>query len=85
MYVYLNGTHQLLAYPDDVNILGGNLHTVKETAEALEVASNEIGLELNVDKTKYMIMSRDQNVRRSHSAKIDNTCSSFGRVEDFEY
>ena len=31
----LNGTHQLLAYADDVNILGGSAHTVKENAEAL--------------------------------------------------
>ena len=55
----LNGTHQLLAYADDVNILGGSVHTVKENAEALVVATKEIGLEVNVDKTKYMIMSRD--------------------------
>jgi hypothetical protein len=34
----LNGTHQLLAYADDVNILGGSVHTVKENAEALVVA-----------------------------------------------
>jgi hypothetical protein len=34
----LNGTHQLLAYADDVNILGGSAHTVKENAEALVVA-----------------------------------------------
>ena len=40
----LNGTHQLLAYADDVNILGGNIHTVKENSEALVVATKEIGL-----------------------------------------
>jgi hypothetical protein len=38
----LNGTHQLLAYADDVNILGGSVHTVKENAEALVVATKEI-------------------------------------------
>jgi hypothetical protein len=43
----LNGTHQLLAYADDVNILGGSVHTVKENAEALVVATKEIGLEVN--------------------------------------
>ena len=43
----LNGTHQLLAYADDVNILGGSIHTVKENAEALVVATKEIGLEVN--------------------------------------
>ena len=53
----LNGTHQLLAYADDVNILGGNIHTVKEKAKALIVASKEIGLEVNAYKTKYMVMS----------------------------
>jgi hypothetical protein len=79
----LNGTHQLLAYADDVNILGGNVHTVKENAEALVVATNEIGLEVNADKTKYMIMSRDRNAGRSHSMKIDN--SSIERVEVFKY
>ena len=36
----LNGTHQLLAYADDVNILGGSVHTIKKNAEALIVASN---------------------------------------------
>jgi len=46
----LNGTHQLLAYAADVNILGGSVHTVKEKAEALVVATKEIGLEVNADK-----------------------------------
>jgi hypothetical protein len=41
--------------------LGGRVHTIKENAEALVIASKEIGLAVNVDKTKYMIMSQDQN------------------------
>jgi len=40
----LNGTHQLLAYADDVNILEGSIHTLKENAEALVAATREIGL-----------------------------------------
>ena len=79
----LNGTHQLLAYADDVNILGGSVHTVKENAEALLVATKETGLEVNADKTKYMVMSRDRNAGRGHSVKIDN--SSIERVEEFKY
>ena len=67
----LNGTHQLLAYADDVNILGGSAHTVKENAEALVVAPKEAGVEVNADKTKYMIMSRDQNAGRSYNMRID--------------
>ena len=69
-------------YADDVNILGGSVHTIKENAEALIVASEEIGLEVNTDKTKYVVMSRDQNAGQSHHMKIDNR--SFERVEDFE-
>ena len=53
----LNGTHQLLLYDDDVNILGGSVHTIKENAEALVVGSKEIGLEVNGNKSKYMVMS----------------------------
>jgi len=57
----LNGVHQLLAYADDVNILGGSIHTVKKNAEALVAATKEIRLEVNAHKTKYMTVSRDQN------------------------
>jgi len=42
----LNGTHQLLAYADDVNVLGGGIHTLKENAEALVAATREIRLEV---------------------------------------
>jgi len=77
----LNGTHQLLAYADDVNILGGGIHTLKENAEALLAATREIGLEISADKTMYMVMSRDQNAGQIHSVRIDN--STFERVEEF--
>jgi len=63
--------------------LGGSVHTVKKNTEALLVISVEIGLEVNADKTKYMVMSPDQNAGQSHAIKIDN--SSFGKVEDFKY
>jgi len=79
----LNGTHQLLAYADDVNILGGSIHTLKENAEVLVAATREIGLEVRADKTKYMVMSRDQNAGRSHSVRNDN--STFEKVEEFKY
>jgi hypothetical protein len=47
------------------------------------VASKEIGLDVNVDKTKYMVMSREQNAGRNHSIKIDNI--SIERGEGFRY
>ena len=79
----LNGTHLLLAYADDVNILGGSIHTLKENAEAIVAATREIGMEVSAGKTKHMVMSRDQNAGRIHSVGIDN--STFERVEEFKY
>ena len=61
----LNGTHLLLVYANYVDIFGGSIHTIKEKAEALTAASKGIGLEVNVDKTKYMVTSGDQNAGRS--------------------
>ena len=58
-------------------------HTVKENAEALLVATKENGLEVNADKTKYMVMSRGRKAGQGHSMKIDN--SSIERVEEFKY
>ena len=57
----LNGTHQLLVYAGSVNILGGSVHTIEIDAETLVFAKKEIGLEVNGDETKYMVMSRDQD------------------------
>ena len=74
---------QLLVYADDVNILGGSEHIIKENAEALILAGKKIGLEVNVDKTKYMVMSGDQNAGRSQNMRTDNR--SFERVEEFKY
>jgi len=53
----LNGTRQLLVYANDVNILGGCIHTVKKNTDTLVVATKKNGLYINADKTKYMVMS----------------------------
>jgi len=78
-----NGTHQLLVYADDVNKLGGSIHTLNENSEALVAATRETGLEVIADKTKYMVMSRDQNAGRIQSVRMDN--STFERAEEFKY
>jgi hypothetical protein len=49
-----------LVYADDVNILGGSLHAIKKNTEAFVVASKEIGLEVNADKTKYVVLWRSE-------------------------
>jgi sorting nexin-29 len=79
----LNGTHQLLVYADDVNILGGSVHSIEKNAEDLVIASKEIDLEVNAEKTKYMVTSRNQNAGHNRNIKIDS--KSFERVEEYKY
>jgi hypothetical protein len=79
----LSGTYQLWFFSDDVNILGGSVHNITKYTKALFVGSKEIGLDVNADKTKYMIISRVQNARRIHNIKIYN--NTFERVEEFKY
>jgi hypothetical protein len=63
--------------------LVGNVHTINENVDTLVVASKEIGVEVNTDKTNYIVMSRYQNAGRRHSMNTDNV--SFERVEELKY
>jgi hypothetical protein len=62
-----------LAYADDVNTVGGSIDTIKKNTKALLVASKEVGLEVNPEKTKHMLMSRSQKIGQKHSIKVANT------------
>jgi hypothetical protein len=68
----VNILDQLLVYAEDVNILGGSVHTTKENTVSLIVARQETGLEVNAGKTTYIVMSLDENARQSHNIKTDN-------------
>ena len=78
----LNGTHQLLVYTDGVNVLGGSVHTVNKNT-GFVVASKEIGLAANAEKTKYKSLYREKNAGQKDDIKIDN--SSFEKVGQFKY
>jgi hypothetical protein len=79
----LIGTHQLLVYADDVNLPRDKIDTIKNKTETLIDASKEVLLEVNAEKTKYMLLSYHQNAGQNHDVKIAN--SSFENVAQFKY
>jgi hypothetical protein len=76
-------THQLLAYADGVNLLGDSIDTIKKNTETLIDASKEVGLEINAEKTKCMLLSHHQNVGQNRDIKIANR--SFENVALLRY
>jgi hypothetical protein len=66
-----------------VNLLGDNIDIIKKNAETLIDASKEVGLEINVEETKYMLLSSHQNVGQNQDIKIANR--SFENVTQFKY
>jgi hypothetical protein len=79
----LNGTRQLLAYADDVNLLGDNIDTIKKNTETLINVGKETGLEMDIEKTKYILLSWNQNIGQNCGIKI--TDRSFENGSQFKY
>jgi hypothetical protein len=70
-------------FTHDVNILAGSINTVRRNTEALVIISKEIGLEVNAEKIKYVVTSRDENAQQNTNIQIDN--KSFETVKPFKY
>ena len=59
----LNGT-QLLTYADDIVLLGDNKETLINNTKILLDKTKELGLQINVEKTEYMVTDRIQNTHK---------------------
>jgi hypothetical protein len=63
--------------------LGDSINTIKENTETLSEVSTDVGLEINAEKTKYMIMFRYPNSGQNQNIRIAN--ESFENVATFKY
>jgi hypothetical protein len=79
----LNGTHQLLAYADDVNLLRDNIYTIMKETGTLIYASEDVDLEVNAQKTKHLLLNCQQNARKNHDIEIANRYCE--KVAQFKY
>jgi hypothetical protein len=72
-----------LVYADDLKLLGDNIDIINKNTYTLLDGSTEVGLEVNIEKTKYMLVCRDQNAGQTREIKIGNR--SFENVSQFKY
>jgi hypothetical protein len=79
----LNRTHPLLVYADDVNLLSDSINITNKNTGTLLEASRDVGLEINAEKTKYMIMSYHPNSGQNQNIRIAN--GAFKNVAKFKY
>jgi hypothetical protein len=78
-----SGTHQLLVYTDDMNLLDDIIDPIKKNTETIINASKEVGVEVNAEKTMYTLLSRHQNAGQNHNI---NRCKRyFENVAQFRY
>jgi hypothetical protein len=78
----LNGTHHMPVADED-NLLGDSIDTIKKNAERLIGVNTEVWLEVNAEKTKYILLSRHQNAGQNQYISIANR--SFENVAQFKY
>jgi hypothetical protein len=69
---------------DDVSLLGDNTDSIKKNAEPVTDASRKVALEINIEKTKYKLLSRHQNAGQNRDIKVGKiSYEKCGRIEIF--
>jgi hypothetical protein len=79
----MNGTHQLLIFADDINLLGDSINIIKENIETLLEPSRDVGLEIIAEKTWYMIKSCHLTSGQNQNVRVAN--ESFESMAKFKY
>ena len=71
----MNGTHQILAYADDVkftmiSMIGNDITTIERSADVLLNACKDIGLAVTTGKTKYLVIGCYRGIMANDHIKI---------------
>lgn len=76
---------QLLAYADDIDIIGRTKRAVTGAFASIELEAAKMGLAVNEDKTKYMLSSRKESQHRRLGQNVTMDRYNFEVVKDFVY
>ena len=79
----MNGIHKLLVYADDIVLLGDSKEIIKDNMHILRSNTRKLGLEVNVNKTKYMVTHRKASWN-ANGQLITNE-GNFDEVAKFKY
>ena len=77
-------SHMLLAYADDIDIVGRNLRDVTAAFSRIEKESAKVGLAVNEDKTKLLVSTSRRSTRLGQYVNVDNR-HNFEVVDEFIY
>ena len=75
--------NRFCVYPEEINLPGENINSKNKNGEALLLTSNEVHLEVNVEKTKYIFMFNEKTAGQSHNLNTGN--KSFENVAKLKY
>jgi hypothetical protein len=79
----LIGIYSFLAYADDVENMGDDTDTIKKITQAVIGVTKEVGLEIYIERTKYMLKSHHQIVRQNHDINVASRF--FEHLAQFKY
>jgi len=76
----LNGLNQLFVYADDVEVIGEDIEALRSNTDVVVEACDEIGLQVNIGKTKYMITSRNTGNEGNKNIRIGDEIIEKGNI-----
>jgi hypothetical protein len=82
-----NGKEQsnILAYADDIVLIGRNEIEIRQLNVDMDNAARKLGLQINQEKTKYMIVERKNTLKQNKIGHLTIKNYKFKRVENFKY